>query len=92
METYAHSFFTWALAKHGIGAGRAAGIAGAVGAALPDAPAFAAVLCFWGDFGSIPREELLNSIYFTGPFGAAGTALHSIVVVGTFWGFIGLSG
>ncbi len=86
VETYAHSFFTWALAKHGIKAGRAAGIAGAVGAALPDVPAFAAVVYFWNEWDSIPREELLNAIYFTGFFGATGTALHSIVLIGTLLG------
>ncbi len=34
METYSHAFFTWALAKHGVKAGRAAGIAGS--AILPE--------------------------------------------------------
>lgn len=84
VETYAHSFFTWALAKHGVKAGRAAGISGAVGAAFPDAPAFAAAAYYFGEFDSMPREQLLNAIYFTGPFGAAGSALHSIVPVGVF--------
>ncbi len=82
METYAHSFFTWAFAKHGIKAGRAAGISGAVGAALPDIPAFAAAAYYFDELGSMPREQLLNAIYFTGPFGATGSVLHSIVPVG----------
>jgi membrane-bound metal-dependent hydrolase YbcI (DUF457 family) len=86
METYAHAFFTWALAKHGVRAGRAAGVAGALGAAFPDVPAFAAAAYYWDQFDSMPREELLNAIYFTGPFGATGTALHSAVVVGALLG------
>ncbi len=52
-----------------------------MGAAVPDVPAFAAAIYFWGEWDSIPREELLNSIYFTGPFGATGSALHSVVPV-----------
>ena len=83
METYAHSFFTWVLAKHGVKAGRAAGIAGAVGAAFPDAPSFAAAIYYFDEFGSMPREQLLDVIYFTGPFGATGSALHSIVPAGS---------
>ncbi len=83
METYAHSFFTWAFAKHGMKAGRAAGISGAVGAALPDMTAFVAAAYYFDEFGSMPREQLLDAIYFTGPFGATGSALHSIVPVGS---------
>jgi hypothetical protein len=56
--------------------GRAAEITGVVGAAFPDLPAFAAVVYFWDEWDSMPREELLNAIYFTGPFGVMGTALH----------------
>ena len=82
METHAHSFFTWAFARHGMKAGRAAGISGAVGAALPDMPEFAAAAYYFDKFGSMPREQLLDAIYFTGPFGATGSALHSIVPVG----------
>ena len=82
METYSHSFFTWALAKHGVKTGCAAGISGAVGAAFPDLPAFAAGAYYFDEFDSMPREQLLNAIYFTGPFGAAGSALHSIGPVG----------
>ncbi len=89
METYAHAFFTWALAKHGVGAGRAAGVAGAVGAVLPDTPAFAAVVYLWERWDSMPREELLDAIYFHGPFGTTGSALHSIVpagfLLGLYW-------
>lgn len=87
METYSHSFFTWALAKHGIKAGRAAGIAGAVGAALPDLPSFAATAYYIGPaylregWSSMDSEEMLDAIYFTGPFGATASALHSVVPV-----------
>ncbi len=63
-------------------AGRAAGISGAVGAALPDMSAFAAAAYYFDEFGSMPREQLLNAIYFTGPFGTTGSALHSIIPVG----------
>ena len=88
METYSHSFFTWALAKHGVRAGRAAGIAGAVGAAFPDLPAFAATAYYvgarylWEGWSSMETEETLDAIYFTGPFGATGSALHSAVPPG----------
>jgi membrane-bound metal-dependent hydrolase YbcI (DUF457 family) len=87
METYSHAFYTWALAKHGVKAGRAAGIAGAVGASLPDLPSFAATAYYvgadylWEGWSSMDSEELLNAIYFTGPFGATASALHSIVPV-----------
>ncbi len=53
-------------------AGRAAGISGAVGAALPDMTAFVAAAYYFDEFGSMPREQLLDAIYFTGPFGATG--------------------
>jgi len=56
VETYALSFFTWVLAKHGVKAGQAAGVAGAVGAALPDVPVFANAVCYFDEFDSIPRE------------------------------------
>jgi hypothetical protein len=92
METYAHSFFTWALAKHGVGAGRGAGIAGAVGVALPDVPSFAAAVYFWGQRDSMPHEELLDAIYFHGPFGGTGSALHSVVPVGFLLGLYALLG
>ena len=73
METYSHSFFTWALAKHGVQAWRGAGIAGAVGgAALLDLPSFVAAVYFWDERNSMPREELLDSIYFHSPFSATG--------------------
>ncbi len=87
METYSHSFFTWALAKHGVKAGRAAGIAGAVGAAFPDLPSFAGTAYYvgirylWEGWSSMDSEEVLDAIYFTGPFGATGSALHSVVPV-----------
>ncbi len=85
METYSHAFFTWALAKHGVRAGRAAGIAGAVGASLPDLPSFTATAYYVGPaylrdgWSSMDTEELLDAIYFTGPFGTTGSILHSAV-------------
>lgn len=92
METYAHSFFTWALAKHGVRSGRSAGIAGAVGAALPDVPSVAGTAYYVGaaylseGWGSMSSEGVLSAIYFTGPFGATGSALHSIVPVAALLG------
>ncbi|MGH3148215.1 MAG: metal-dependent hydrolase [Rubrobacter sp.] len=85
METYSHAFFTWALAKHGIKAGRAAGIAGLAGACLPDLPSFVATAYYVGPaylrdgWSSMDSEEMLDAIYFTGPFGATGSILHSAV-------------
>lgn len=87
METYSHAFFTWALAKHGVEAGRAAGIAGAVGATFPDLPSFAGTAYYVGTaylregWGSMHSEELLDAIYFSGPFGGTGSVLHSAVPV-----------
>lgn len=85
METYSHSFFTWALAKHGVKAGRAAGIAAAAGAALPDLPSITGTAYFvgasflWEGWDSMHSEGMLDAIYFSGPFGATGSALHSAV-------------
>jgi len=85
IETYSHAFFTWALAKHGVKTGRAAGIAGAAGATLPDVPSIAGTAYYIGipflreGWSSIDSEELLDSIYSSGPFGATGVALHSAV-------------
>jgi membrane-bound metal-dependent hydrolase YbcI (DUF457 family) len=87
VDTPLHSFYTWALAKHGVKAGRAAGIAGAVGAAFPDIPAFAATAYYIGPvylrdgWSSMDTEAVLDAIYFTGPFGATGSALHSALPV-----------
>ena len=87
VETYSHAFFTWALAKHGVLAGRAAGIAGAAGAAFPDLPSFAGTAYYVGTaylregWDSMHSEELLDAIYFNGPFGGTGSALHSAVPV-----------
>ena len=87
VETYAHSFFTWALSKHGVRAGRAAAVAGAVGAALPDLPSVVATAYYVGPtflregWSSMHSEGVLDAIYFTGPFGAVGSALHSAVPV-----------
>lgn len=87
METYSHSFFTWALAKHGVKAGRAAGIAGAVGAAFPDLPSVAGTAYYVGaayltdGWSSMHGEGRLEKIYFSGPFGGTGSVLHSAVPV-----------
>lgn len=87
METYSHAFFTWALAKHGVKAGRAAGMAGAVGASFPDLPSFAGTAYYVGTaylvegWAAMDSEEILDAIYFTGPFGGTGSALHSAVPV-----------
>lgn len=87
METYSHSFFTWALAKHGMRAGRAAGIAGAAGAVFPDLPSFAGTAYYVGTaylaegWSSMGSEKILDAIYFSGPFGGTGSVLHSTVPV-----------
>jgi membrane-bound metal-dependent hydrolase YbcI (DUF457 family) len=87
VETYSHAFFTWALGKHGLKAGRAAGIAGAVGAAFPDLPSFAGTAYYVGadylrdGWGAMHSEGVLDAIYFSGPFGGTGSALHSVVPV-----------
>lgn len=87
METYSHAFFTWALSKHGVKAGRAAGIAAAAGAVFPDLPSFAGTAYYVGTaylregWDSMHSEELLEAIYFSGPFGGTGSALHSAVPV-----------
>ncbi len=81
MQTYAHAFLTWVFAKHVVKGGRAAGVAGAVGAVMPDVPAFVGAAYLWDQRNITPREELLEAIYFTGPFGATGSALHSVVPV-----------
>lgn len=92
METYSHSFFTWALAKHGVKAGRAAGIAGAAGAALPDLPSFAGTAYYVGTayltegWAAMHSDGVLEKIYFTGPFGGTGSALHSAVPVAALLG------
>ncbi len=86
METYSHSFFTWALAKHGVGAGRAAGIAGVAGAMLPDVPSIAGTAYYIGvpflreGWSSMDSEKVFNAVYISGPFGATGVALHSAVL------------
>jgi hypothetical protein len=95
LETYAHSFFTWALAKHGVRAGRAAGIAGAAGALFPDLPSFAGTAYYVGTayliegWSAMDSQEVLDAIYFTGPFGGTGSALHSavpaMVLLGIYW-------
>jgi membrane-bound metal-dependent hydrolase YbcI (DUF457 family) len=92
VETYAHSFFTWVLAKHGVKAGRAAGVAGAVGAAVPDLPAIAGTLYYAYRDGRMWTEESLEAIYFSGPFGATGSALHSAVPAAVLLALYGLLG
>ena len=85
METYSHAFFTWAFAKHGVKTGRAAGIAGAVGATLPDMPSIAGTAYYIGmpflreGWSSMDSEAVRDPIYVSGPFGATGVALHSAV-------------
>ena len=83
MHTDAHAFYTWLVAKHGVKAGRAAGVAGATGAVLPDAPAGIAALYYGGAYllgRDVPAGEgMLDAVFFKGPFGATGSALHSIV-------------
>ena len=86
METYSHAFFTWAFAKHGVKTGRAAGIAGAVGATLPDMPSIAGTAYYIGmpflreGWSSMDSEAVRDPIYVSGPFGATGFALHSAVL------------
>ncbi|SMC06777.1 LexA-binding, inner membrane-associated putative hydrolase [Rubrobacter radiotolerans DSM 5868] len=83
METYLHSFYTWALARHGARHGRAAGVAGALGALLPDVPAILGTVYYVGPafladgWSAMDSEGVIEAIYFTAPFGAAGRALHS---------------
>lgn len=98
MNTYSHAFFTWLVAKHGVRgpkSGRAAGIAGAVGATLPDLPSVAGAVYYWGKRDEMPRESLLDAVYFTGPFGGTGSAMHSLMLPATlllsYW-LLGLGG
>lgn len=83
MHTDAHAFYTWLIAKHGVRAGRAAGVAGAVGAVLPDLPAGLAAVYYGSTYllgGDVPAGDgMLDAIFFKGPFGATGSALHSVV-------------
>lgn len=67
-----HSFFTWpwrSTVSKPVGerASRAPW-----GAALLDLPSFVAAVYFWDERNSMPREELLDSIYFHSPFSATG--------------------
>lgn len=96
VDTYAHAFFTWAVAKHGLRSGRAAAISGAVGSLLPDIPAFLGAAYFTGTgyfregWAAMSSEEVLDAIYFTGPFGGTGSALHSLVLPAAFLGIYAL--
>ncbi len=66
-------------------AGRAAGIAGAAGAILPDVPAIAGTAYYIGPsflregWSSMDSEKVVEAIYVSGPFGSTGVALHSAV-------------
>jgi membrane-bound metal-dependent hydrolase YbcI (DUF457 family) len=89
VNTYSHAFFTWALAKHGFKVPRRAAAGGTLGALLPDIPAFAGTAYYVGlpflrdGWASMDSPEVLEAIYFAGPFGTSGTALHSAIPVGT---------
>ena len=74
MHTYAPAFYAWVPAKHGIKVGRAAGIAGAVGAALPDVPSFAGTAFYWIRAVGTRDEEGPQAVHFSGPLGATGSA------------------
>ena len=58
-----------------------------MGAAFPDLPSFAGTAYFvgarflWEGWSSMESEEVLDAIYFTGPFGTTGRVLHSAVPV-----------
>jgi membrane-bound metal-dependent hydrolase YbcI (DUF457 family) len=86
METYSHAFFTGVLARYGFQASSAATTASMVGAVLPDLPAYVATAYYWNRRSSMPRKELLDAIYITGPFGRTGVLLHSVVLVGLLLG------
>jgi hypothetical protein len=96
METYAHAFFTWAAAKHGFRSGRPAAIFGALGSVLPDLPSFAGVAYYTGTsyfregWAAMGSEEMLDAIYFTGPFGGTGSVLHSLVLPASLLGIYAL--
>ncbi len=92
METYGHAFFTGVLARYGFKASPAATTASVIGAVLPDLPAFVAAAYYWNSRTSMPRKELLEAIYFSGPFGRTGILLHSAVLVSLLLGLYWLSG
>ncbi len=50
---------------------------------MPDVSSFIGTAYFAIKNGGIWIEEDLEAIYFSGPFGATGSALHSIVPVGS---------
>lgn len=50
---------------------------------MPDLPALGGTLYYASRDGRIWNEESLEAIYFSGPFGATGSALHSAVPVAT---------
>jgi membrane-bound metal-dependent hydrolase YbcI (DUF457 family) len=92
VETYSHAFFTGVLARYGFKASPAATTASMVGAVLPDLPALVATAYYWNSRNSMPRKELVDAIYLTGPFGRAGVLLHSAVLVGLLLGLYWLVG
>lgn len=92
METYGHAFFTAVIARYSFKASPVATAASALGAVLPDLPAFVAVAYYWDSRNSMPLENLLDVIYFTGPFGRTGILLHSTVLVSLLLVFYWLLG
>lgn len=88
METYAHAFFTGALARYACKEDRLATAAGVAGSVLPDLPSYAATGYFvgakflWDGWSAMHSKEMLDDIYFTGPFGGTGSVLHSAAPVG----------
>jgi len=58
-----------------------------MGATMPDVPAFVGTAYYVGadylqdGWSAMHSEGVLDAIYFTGPFGATGSALHSAVPV-----------
>lgn len=92
MRTYSHVLLGYLLARRGVRVPRRASLASAAGAALPDIPAIvgAAVLAVAGRWSGMPsagpdherlHEQVLDQLFFTGPVGTAGLALHSAVPV-----------
>jgi hypothetical protein len=87
VETYAHAFFTGIIARRGFKAGAGATAAATAGSMLPDMPSFAGVAYYvglpflWEGWSAMhgPGEAVEDAIYVTGPFGATGSALHSVV-------------
>lgn len=92
MRTYSHLLLTWVVARYGVRIPRRASLAAAAGSGLPDLSAFAGVaaLPLGGRWAGMPdpgpdhdrlHEQVLDRVFFTGPFGTTGIALHSVVPV-----------